>query len=416
MKKIFITICIVFNLTLLIAPIDAIDMYSENYVLYNLDTKTVVLENNKDANTSIASLTKIMTAIVAIESIDDINAEVTITYDMLKGLQAEGAAVVGYYSGNKVTYKELLYGTLLNSGADATRALAISLYGSEASFVNKMNEKAKEIGLETTVFTNSSGLDTKGQTSTVDEMARLLMYCLDNALFKEIFGASSYTSNSGRVYRDTFDYGARQINLNLDYVKGAKTGYTDDAGRCLASIAYDEINGINYLLVTTKAPVNSRANYHIRDAKAMYDYVFANYKNHVIFNELDTLLELEARYSELGVLPYVATVGQTYFHGNTFDSANIKYVYDGLDVVTYKNEVDEKIGTLEVYYEDELLTTIDITIQQEIDFSFIEFVKYHAEYFFFGGTILLLLVLICIILLLKRRIKKRAISSLATKY
>jgi len=412
LKKIFITICIVFSLTLLIAPIDAIDMYSENYVLYNLDTKTVVLENNKDANTSIASLTKIMTAIVAIESIEDINSEVTITYDMLKGLQAEGASVVGYYTGNKVTYEELLYGTLLNSGADATRALAISLYGSEASFVNKMNEKAKEIGLETTVFTNSSGLDTKGQTSTVDEIARLLMYCLDNETFKEIFGASTYTSASGRTYRDTFSYGAKKIELNLDYVKGAKTGYTDDAGRCLASIAYDEINGINYLLVTTKAPINSTANYHIRDAKAMYDYAFTNYKNHVIFNELDILVEVEARYSELGVLPYAATVTQTYFHDNTFDSANIKYVYDGLDVVTYKNKVDEKIGTLEVYYEEELLTTIDITIQQEVDFSFIEFVKYHVEYFF-GGIILLLIMLICIVLLLKRRIRKRAISGLA---
>ena len=381
-------------------------MYSENYVLYNLDTKTVVLENNKDANTSIASLTKIMTAIVAIESIDDINAEVTITYDMLKGLQAEGAAVVGYYSGNKVTYKELLYGTLLNSGADATRALAISLYGSEAGFVNKMNEKAKEIGLETTVFTNSSGLDTKGQTSTVDEMARLLMYCLDNALFKEIFGASSYTSNSGRVYRDTFDYGARQINLNLDYVKGAKTGYTDDAGRCLASIAYDEINGINYLLVTTKAPVNSRANYHIRDAKSMYDYAFDNYKNHVVFTVEDVLFEVDARYSELDKLPYKATFTQTYFHDNTFDLVNVRYVYDGLDVVTYKNEMDEKIGTLEVYYSDELLTTIDVVIQQEIDFSFMEFIKYHAEYFI-GGTILILLVLICIVLLVKRRIRRK---------
>ena len=141
---------------------------------------------NKDERVNIASLTKIMTTLVAIEQIADINKTVVLNNSMFEGLYEAEAAVIGLKDGQVLTYEDLLYGTFISSGADATRALTISLAGSETNFVKLMNDKAKELGLVNTKYINATGLDEIGQISTVDEVARLLKVALENKLFKTI--------------------------------------------------------------------------------------------------------------------------------------------------------------------------------------------------------------------------------------
>ena len=141
----------------------------------------------------LASLTKIMTTIVAIENIEDLNKTVTMTSNMFKGLYEENAYQIGLRVGDVVTYKDLLYGTFIASGADATRGLTLSLTNSEDEFVKLMNDKAIELGLTNTYFTNPIGLDEDGQKSTVDDVAKLLKYALKNETFKnEFFWSSRY--------------------------------------------------------------------------------------------------------------------------------------------------------------------------------------------------------------------------------
>ena len=127
---------IIFFLLLFVEIIYAkeIDLKSEKYILYNLNDNEILFENESHEETHVASLTKIMTAIVAIENIDDFNEKIVITYDMLKNIEWD-VAVVGFEVGEILTYNDLLYGTILSSGADAVNALAISISGSEEKFV-----------------------------------------------------------------------------------------------------------------------------------------------------------------------------------------------------------------------------------------------------------------------------------------
>ena len=229
-----------------VLPVNALefDIKSTNAILYNYNLDEVIYEKNSNEKVKIASLTKIMTTTVAIENIDNLNEEVTITYEMLKGLIEENASVVGYRIGDRITYKDLLYGSLLPSGADATRALAISIAGSEEEYVKLMNKKAKELNMNNTIFTNSSGLDTNNQYSTVSDVLILLKYALQNETFKEIYTTFKYKDLNSTLNKLLNNY-----NIQNKYIKGAKTGYTDLAGYCLSSYSND--NNIEYLLITT---------------------------------------------------------------------------------------------------------------------------------------------------------------------
>lgn len=131
-------------LLLIIIPInikaDTFEINSSHAILYNMNENEVIFEKNADERTYIASLTKIMTSIVAIENIDDVDQKVTIPYQALEGLIEANASVAGFKLNQTVTYRDLLYGSLLPSGADATRALAYYIIGSEEEFVNLMRK------------------------------------------------------------------------------------------------------------------------------------------------------------------------------------------------------------------------------------------------------------------------------------
>ena len=273
MKKVLFSIILVL---LSIVNVHALDINSKNAVLYVLNDDSVVFEKNKDEITSIASLTKIMTTIVAIENINNLDEQVTITSDMLKGLKEENAYVINLQVGEKVTYNDLLYGTFLASGADAARGLSFGISGSDSKFVELMNNKAKELNLTKTHFTNATGLDTKDQTSTVDEVAKMLQYALKNEKFKEIFYTDTYTfSNKKHTVKSSLKETASYYKLDASNIQGGKTGYTTNAGRCLASVAYDKENDITYMLVTTNAVINPKY-YHVKDAVDIYNYYSPN--------------------------------------------------------------------------------------------------------------------------------------------
>ena len=191
---------IIFLLCLLsINNVKALELNSKNAVLYNLNENKVVYEMNKDEKTNIASLTKIMTTLVAIEHIKDYNLTVTIKSSMFTGLKEANAAVIGLRVGQVVTYNDLLYGMFVASGADATRALVISIAGSESEFVKIMNQKAKDLGLKNTKFSDTTGLDEANQYSTVDDVATVLKEALNNSKFKELFTAQSYTLSNKAI-------------------------------------------------------------------------------------------------------------------------------------------------------------------------------------------------------------------------
>lgn len=394
MKKIILSIIIFFLIT---TNVRALDLSSEHVVLYNMNEDKIIYEINKDEKTSIASLTKIMTTLVAIENIQNYDEKVTLNYTMFTGLAEANAAVIGLRSGQVVTYNDLLYGMFLASGADATRAIAISISGSEEAFVELMNKKAKELGMTNTNFVNTTGLDEDNQYSTANDVAILLKEALKNEKFKEIFTTESYsfTDKSLTAY-STLRKTATNYGYDVGYIKGAKTGFTYNAGKCLASFAIDEENNIEYLLVTTNASINTNDAYHIKDAATIYNYYFNNYKYHNLVNKGDLVLTLPTKYGKEASINIYALDDITYYLDNSFNKEDVKLNYIGTDIVTTSMEKGTKLGKIEVIYNNEILSTFDVYLSEKVDFSILVFLKENIRYVALGILIIILLLLIII--------------------
>ena len=234
------------------------DISAHSSILYCCNTGDVLYEKNADEEMLIASITKIMTAIVIIENCD-LDAVIT---PRPEWCAVEGSSM--YLDYNKsYTVRDILKGLLIVSGNDAATTLACWYAGDERSFAARMNEKAKELGLEHSSFRNPHGLDDEEHYSSARDMARLAAYCMENEEFKSI--VSSY---SATVDVNTY-YNHNKLLLSYDGCIGVKTGYTMAAGRTLISCA--ERNGLRLICVTLNAPDDWK------DHEMMLDYGFLNY-------------------------------------------------------------------------------------------------------------------------------------------
>ena len=388
---------IIFLFLLIPININALEINSKNAILYNMNDDTILFEKDADTKTYIASLTKIMTGIVAIENIEDINETVTIPYYGLEGLIEANAAVAGFRLNQKVTYEDLLYGLLLPSGADAAKTLAYYIAGSEENFVKLMNEKAAYLGLKNTNFVNTTGLDIDNHYSTVKDVSVILKYALQNDLFKNIYTSLEYTtSDNSLTFKSSFLQYTDRFNLEQKYIYGSKTGYTDKAGYCLSSIA--NINGVEYLLITTGASPKSNGGNFI-DAYMIYDYYSNNYGYINIINENDTLLTLDTKNSNQDKLEIKADETISKYLNNTITKDDLIYDYNGLNIIDYFTNKGE-IGTLNIKLDNEILATIPIIYNGGLSFSLIKF--------FINNLIIIIpiTIILFIIILLKLRSKK----------
>jgi D-alanyl-D-alanine carboxypeptidase (penicillin-binding protein 5/6) len=401
MKKVFVIFLLMMSL---MTKVSALELSSRDVVLYNLNENKVIYEENKDEKTSIASLTKIMTTLVALDHIDDIKKSVIMKKEMFEGLTEANAAVVGLKVGQKVTYEDLLYGMLIASGADATRGIAISLAGSEDKFVEWMNDKAKKLGLSGTHFANTTGLDNSEHYSTANDVAKLLIIALKNKEFKKIFTTYSYTISDRSIpIYSTLYKTATKNGLDVDYIEGAKTGFTIDAGRCLASIAYDKANDIRYLLVTTGASVDSDY-YHILDATKVYTYYFNNYKYHNVIDKGDLLVILKTRYGTKKEIKFYADKEIKFYLDNSFDKKNISLKYNGTDIIKTNMKIGDKLGTIDILYDGKKITSADIVLKEKVYFSILVFLR---ENILAVATIIVILILLFFTTRKKKNKKKR---------
>lgn len=264
MKKIFLL------LVFIILPFKVSAISARSYVLMEEDTKRVLASKNMNEKMLIASTTKIMTAIIALES-NKINNYVIVNDNVLK---AYGSCI--YISiGEKILLKDLIYGLLLRSGNDAAIAIADYLGGYE-NFVNKMNKKAKEIGMKNTIFNNPSGLDEETKNySTSYDMALLMRYANSISLFKKISSTKKYklkTNKNTYIWKNK-----NKLLFSYKYTTGGKTGYTDKAKRTLVTSASK--NNLNLIVVTLNAPDD------FKDHMNLYEYGFNNYTMKKVFDK-----------------------------------------------------------------------------------------------------------------------------------
>lgn len=244
---------------------------STSAIAININTKEVVYSKNPEDKIYPASLTKIMTTILGVENTDNINKQIVIPGSVLNNSYSASASMAGFRGNDNVQFKDLLYGAMLPSGADATSLIAYFVSGSEDEFANLMNEKAEELNMNNTHFDNASGLHSNNNYTTVSDLSKLLLYSLDDGDFKAIFTSSKHKTFNGLNFESTFSKTIKSHNISNNYILGAKTGYTGEAGLCLAS--YGEKNGNEYIVITANAKGDhySKQN-HILDT----NYIFEN--------------------------------------------------------------------------------------------------------------------------------------------
>ena len=398
MKKYFkfILFCLFFCINCVCA--EEFDITSDYVILYNLNDNKVLYELNSDEKTQIASLTKIMATIVAIENNDNLDEEVTITKDSLQGISEY--TKVGFKVGNKVTVRDLLYGTMLPSGADAVLALAIHTSGSVNKFVSLMNDKSLELGLENTSFDNPIGMDSEDNYSTAKDMAVILMNALEDPTFRDVFTAREYNiSGVNKTVKSTLTTYSRSYGLDITEIDGAKSGFTDGAGLCLASIA--SIDDVNYLLVTMGAEIKNRSN-AIRDSLKIYDYYSSNYSYQTITLKNDVLATIPIKWGKKKSYDIKALDDMELYLENGIRKNKIKYEYNGIKELNYKIKNGDKLGTITVLYREQELITYDVYLNEDIDY-------YHPVLYaiIVASLIIMILSLISIVRKNKRRKRKK---------
>lgn len=260
-------------------------LYSTYAILMDVETGQVLAQKNSDKRMYPASMTKLMAALVAVEYTEDWNEAVEIPYEIFSQLYIEHASLAGFEPEEKVMPKDLLYGMLLPSGAECCTTYAMWLAGNEDTFVEWMNLKAVELGMENTHFANTTGLHDEEHYSTAEDMATLLYQCIQDETIRTILSTETYQTAAtakhpqgltleSTLFQTINESKALTKKLKTSQTKGVmllggKTGYTSQAGMCLASFA--SIGGREYILVTANAEGNHYTEpLHIEDALNVY--------------------------------------------------------------------------------------------------------------------------------------------------
>ena len=239
---------------------------SKRFVIYDRISKTIIWGKDEKIRSAMASTTKIMTATIVIENAN-LNDEVTIS----SKAGGTGGSRLGLKSGDKITVNDLLYGLMLRSGNDAAVALAEHVGGSVEKFAEIMNKKAEELKLTNTHFVTPHGLDNSEHYTTAYELAKLTDYALQNEKFANIVGTKTttiYINNQARQITNT-----NELLGVLNGVVGVKTGFTNNAGRCL--VTETKRNDMDIITVVLGADTKK---FRTKDSIKLIEYTFSNYE------------------------------------------------------------------------------------------------------------------------------------------
>ena len=327
MKKIILLLLVLIPLR-----ITAIDTSATSSILMDIDSNRILYEENIHNVRSVASISKIMTALLAIESgkLDD---KVTIG-DEIKTAYGSGIYIK---EGEILTLRDLLYGLMLRSGNDAALAIAHYVGGSVDEFVNMMNSRAKELKMTNTTFNNPSGLDSdKGNYSTAYDMALLTSYAMKLDEYKKITSTKKYALTTNK---NTYIWINKNKLLSLyKYTTGGKTGFTEIAKRTLVTTASKD--NINLVVVT----LNDGNDW--QDHQNLFEYGFNNYTNIKLLEKGNINIYSEEYYEDYDL--YVKNNFSYLIGNNEEDSVIFKYKLEKLRKIKNK----DKVGEVEIYIGD----------------------------------------------------------------
>lgn len=332
-----------------------------------LDTKsnTVIYEKNGYSKRAMASTTKIMTCIVVLE-----NAKLTDTVEISKKAGGTGGSRLGLKAGDKVTVQDLLYGLMLRSGNDAAVALAEYVGGSVEGFAKLMNQKAKELNLTNTNFVTPHGLDSEEHYTTAYELALLTNYALKNKKFAAIVNTKTGTiaiNGQARVISNT-----NELLGNLWGVDGVKTGFTNNAGRCLVTSTTREGNQI--ICVVLGADTKK---IRTQDSVKLIEYAFKNYQYINIKEKVEQYFKewQEEKIKKIEIIKGCSSYPKVELEAIPYEQIPVKI--EEIKNLQIQTEVQEQlqapiqeqyqIGTLKVKIKEKEILKLKITIKENIE-------------------------------------------------
>lgn len=392
-----------------LTPIKALDnseeigLSAQYAVAIDAKSGMVLYNKNMDQRMYPASMTKVMTVILSLDLMDDMKKTTVITQSDIDTVWETGASSANFEVGETVTYEDLLYGAILPSGADATRALANNLCGSQEAFVEKMNDLAKKLGLKDTHFVNTTGIHDENHYTTAHDMALIVQYAVKNEDFKKIYGQRYKTSSNGlHQWVNKSIYNARRAHINTDNILGCKSGYTVEAKNCLSSL--DLVNDNEIITIVGKCDNNVIDRAAVRDTLNIMNYVSQHYSLQSILSkgtEIKSLNVTLAKDDQKVDIKTLNDVSSFLPNGYNKDDIEYKYSFKKLNAPVKKGT---KVGKLKVYYQDVLLYTEEYKASKEIEKDNVQdFINKFKDFMFPYGLAIILVIIYFMILKIKKK-------------
>lgn len=340
---------------------------TEAVYLFNADTGKTILNQNADQQQYVASLTKLMTALLLLESGKDLNGEVTVPTALtqeFRDIQNANGTTMGLRIGETVRRIDLLYGLLVASANDAASVIASDVSGGDlTAFVAQMNARAKELGCTDTTFSCVHGLYDYGNVSTAEDLAKIAAACYANETYMQAANTLTYTLPATNLHQN--ERTIKSTNLMLDpeyayhrdYVRGMKTGFTTLAGRCFVTFAQQD--GHTYGLVVLGSDMNNI----YRECAEILDWAFSSFSDRQLVDTetVLTTIPLTKCRTEEAVELYAASGLSGYGHAD--DEVTFEFSVPESTSATVKEGA--VLGTATVYLDGYEMGTVDLVTHKE---------------------------------------------------
>lgn len=352
-------------------------IYADAYMLVNLDDDSlpVVAEKNADKKLYPASLTKIVTAIVVLNNVADLNQKTKMSQTAYENTLGTGAQVAGIEVGEELTIEKLLYLAMVHSACDACQMLAEFVSGSEAEFVKKMNEWVKSIGCKQTNFVNPDGLHDANHYTTARDMAAITLKALENPNFVKIATATEVSFHDLTLHHTNLMLQPGYITYYYEYAQGIKTGSTKEADYCVITKASKD--GYNYLAVVLKSPqqaINGEP-YETKcsfvDAKSLFEWAFDSLKYTTLVAESEVVGEIAVENGkDADSVQLVAKENTNVIVPAGLDKSAIIYeMLEKPESISAPVIKGQDICKANIIYGDEVIATVDLVASQTVELS-----------------------------------------------
>lgn len=385
------------------------DILSESVLMVNNDTQMIVFDKNADKRRSIASLTKIMAYIAVYENVKDVNSEKVIVKSETLSLIDKDSSIAGLRPNDEITVLNLLHCLMICSGGDAAYVLAEYIGNGDISkFVDVMNNKARELGCKDTNFVNPDGIYNENHYSTAKDIYTITKYAMSLPLFMEICNKTEY--NVFNDERATIKTTNKMLNpfekdYYYPYVKGIKTGYHSEAGRCFVSCA--EKNNTSYTCIVLGAPLTSsdgnqiKENIAMIDTKKLYIWAFDNLVLKSVINRNDPLGQVRLKYAwRKDRLLFGSEAPVMMVLPKDVKLSDLKTEFFIPDLIKAPISSGDFIGTARFSYNGKFLNEINIVSSESVSFNFFVFVLSVLKMIIFSKLFLIILILSLIVLVI----------------